>query len=459
VIRMAENLLASIDLPESEVMLEVQILEITRTQMEQIGIQYPTAVTLNPTALAGDPLVLADLGNQDSTTITITPVPITIDLAKEVGASHLLASPRIRVRNHEKAEVLIGQRVPVISNSVTPTANGQSVVTGTVEYVDVGLTLKVEPTIHLDGTVAINLDLEVSNIIREIFNSTSGTLAYQIGTRNTTTVLRLRSGETQILSGLIQSIDRETSNRVPGLGDMPILGRLFSSDKTSDEKTEIVMSITPRIVRAQARPASEHTEFWYGTESSLRSAPLASSSSPSGSSNNMPSTALSLTGATSGTNGSPGDANVGPNATADATPPKRLTLDWDAPGQVSVGDTFNVALTINSATELASLRTQLRFDQAALELSSVEVGNFIPPAVHAASQPAVLQRAGRVQMNVASTGEAPASGSGSVMVMHFKALLPRPGTSITVQQFSAKGVDNLAVPAMAPRPLVVVVGQ
>jgi len=454
VIRMAESLLASIDLPESEVMMEVEVLEITRTQLQQLGIQYPGAVGFEPTPLAGDPLVLADLKDQDSTTIKVTNVPVTVDIAKEVGASNLLASPRIRARNHEKAKILIGQRVPVITNSVTPTTNGSSVVTGNVQYVDVGLSLSVEPTIHLDDEVAIKVDLEVSNIIKEIFNSTSGTLAYQIGTRNATTVLRLRNGETQILAGLIQDIDRVTSNRVPGLGDMPLLGRLFGSNKTNDEKTEIVLSITPRIIRQQSRPASEHTEFWYGTESSLRSAPLATTSSNSR--NRSTTTAASYNAASRGLRDSAAPT-ADADATRDAPPPDRLSLDWDGPGQVTVGQNFDVTLTLDSATDLASLRTQLRYDQAALELSGVDVGDFLPADVRAATEPEVRGKAGRVQLDVASTGNSPVSGTGSIVVLHFKALTPRPGTMIAVQQFSAKGVDSLAVPAIAPRPLVIVV--
>lgn len=456
VIRMAENLLASIDLPESEVMMEVEVLEITRSKLEQLGIQYPGSVTLEPTPLAGEPLVLADLKNQDSTTITVSPVPVTIDLTKEVGVSNLLASPRIRARNHEQAKVLIGQRVPVITNSVTPTATGASVVTGSVQYVDVGLTLEVEPTIYLDNEVAIKVDLEVSNIIREIFNTTSGTLAYQIGTRNASTILRLRDGETQVLAGLIQDIERDTSNRIPGLGDMPILGRLFGTDKTTAEKSEIVLSITPRIIRSQPRPSSEHTEFWYGTESSVRSTPLAAiaggstvaAASPGSFGNTAP-------GATSRGTG-PGDTA---GEDAPALPPERLVLDWDGPGQVAIGEDFSVTLRVNSPSELASLRTRLRYDRAVLELLDVQVGEFLPGDLRAAATSNVEDRAGRVSIDVPVAGDVTASGEGSLVTLQFRALAARPATMIAVQQFAAQGKDELAVPALAPRPFVMVVGQ
>ncbi len=454
IIRMAESMLASIDLPESEVLIEVEVMEISRTQMQTLGIQYPGSMTMTPTPLAGSPLVLADLRGQDSTTIQITPVPVTVDLTQEVGASNLLASPRIRARNHEKAKVMIGQRVPVITNSVTPTNNGSSVVTGSVQYVDVGLTLEVEPTIYLDNDVAINVNLEVSNIIREIFNSTSGTLAYQIGTRNATTILRLKNNETQILAGLIQDIDRDTTNQVPGLGDMPLLGRLFGSKKTTGEKTEIVLSITPRIIRAQSRPASEDMEFWYGTESNIRSAPLVTQSSTNsgGSAASYSSTGGSISGAT------PNRGQGSPDA-ASAPPPARLELTWDGPGQVSVGQTFSVGLQISSETELNTLRAQLRYDQAALELTNIEVGGFIPSGLRGTVTTEIQERAGRARIELGNADKTPMSGAGRLVTLNFKALTARPSSMIGVQQFASTGMDGLAVPVIAPTPFSFVIAQ
>ena len=102
-----------------------------------------------------------------------------------------------------------------------------------MQYLDVGLTLEVEPTIYLDGDVAIKVNLEVSTIVKEVRTEAigdQGTLAYEIGTRNATTLLRLKDGETQILAGLIQDRDTHTSSHIPGLGDIPILGRLFGSN-------------------------------------------------------------------------------------------------------------------------------------------------------------------------------------------------------------------------------------
>jgi general secretion pathway protein D len=101
----------------------------------------------------------------------------------------------------------------------------------------------------------------------------SSTLTYQIGTRNANTSLRLRDGETQILAGLINDQDRRTANRVPGLGELPVVGRLFSHTSDTIGRTEVVLLITPRLVRQLARPDARTMEFAAGTEASTGARP------------------------------------------------------------------------------------------------------------------------------------------------------------------------------------------
>jgi general secretion pathway protein D len=136
-----------------------------------------------------------------------------------------------------------------------------------VSYLDVGVKLEVEPNIGLDDDVTIKVDLEVSSIVKEVDFKDS--VAFQIGTRSAGTILRLRDGETQVLAGLIQDEDRSSISKVPGLGDLPVLGRLFSSHTDNTSKSEVVLLITPRIVRNLAVPDLNNTEFRAGTETSL----------------------------------------------------------------------------------------------------------------------------------------------------------------------------------------------
>jgi general secretion pathway protein D len=182
----------------------------------------------------------------------------------------VLANPRIRVKNREKARVHIGDRVPVITTTAAATGG---FISESVTYLDVGLKLEVEPVIYLEDDVGIKVGLEVSNIAREVRGVTSNTLTYQIGTRNAATNLRLRDGETQILAGLISDEDRRSASRVPGVGEMPVLGRLFSSTRDNTTRTEVMLLITPRLMRTLARPDARSIEFAAGTEAATGARP------------------------------------------------------------------------------------------------------------------------------------------------------------------------------------------
>jgi general secretion pathway protein D len=193
---------------------------------------------------------------------------IVVNLLATDSDNRLLANPKVRVKNREKAKVHIGQKVPVITT--TSTANVG--VSSSVSYLDTGLKLDVEPNIYLRDEVAIKVGLEVSNITQTL--NISGTVAYQLGTRNAATVLQIKNGETAILAGLIQDDDRVTAQKVPGLGDIPIVGRLFRNQSDDREKTEIILLITPRIVRSINWPQSAVLDTPVGTDSSIGSPSL-----------------------------------------------------------------------------------------------------------------------------------------------------------------------------------------
>ncbi len=476
-VRMAEKLIASLDVPEGEVMLEVEVLEITRSAMDTLGITYPGSVSLGMTsATGGSSLLLKDLHKQNSGTITVSPLGVSVNALKTTGLTNTLASPRIRAKNKEKAKILIGDRVPVITSGTTATTGG-SYSTSNVQYLDVGLTLDVQPTIHLDGNVGIKMALEVSTIVKEVdVASASGTtVAYQIGTRNATTTLELRDGETQVLAGLIQDSDQRNSTHIPGLGDLPMLGRLFGTKTNTADKTEIVLSITPRIIRAQPRPSSEATEFWYGTESQTRSAPLGSS----------------IGGGSMGAGGVSGGA-MGGTASAAAlgapralpvhieaaavTPPPALstpiassvagavpaaeapakapggdgspTLSIDGPSTAKIGEDITVSVRLSSEQALGHVRAQVRFDASALQLVSTTPGDL----ASGSSEPKIDVRPGGLLLEIAGSSDAPIAGGGSIVIMHFRPVLERAATVIATQ-VTLVGEDGVAVAATAPTPL------
>lgn len=431
-VRMAERIVALQDVTDPEVMLEMEVMEIKRSRLLELGIQWPNQLTMTPISDAG-PWTFSKLSELKASSFQLKASPghATLNARKEDQDSNILANPRIRVRNKEKAKILIGDKVPVITS--TSTATGFS--SESVSYIDVGLKLDVEPMIYLDDEVAIKVNLEVSNLVREII-SKSGALSYQIGTRGANTVLRLKDGETQILAGLISDEDRSSANKVPGLGEMPILGRLFGSQRDDTQRNEILLSITPRIVRAMRRPDLSMAEFESGTEGnigaeSIRLAPLLTDKKDAADGAGAAGTP-GLTGQDSGSN------NNNPGAVSDA-----VSFSWQAPGRVKVGQQVSAVLKVNSQAGVSALPLLLAFDPQYWEVVNVMELDFLKQkggATTFSSQ--VDAKQGRIVVETTrqvpgAQGEAGARGTGDLLAVSLRALKPTTAGGAVLQVLSA----------------------
>lgn len=265
VIRLAEKLIATQDIADPEVMLELEVLEVSANRLIDMGVSWPSSVSATVVGSAGiaGRLTLEELRNRNSGMVRLqTSDPlIAAQLRSQKGNANLLANPRVRVRNRQSAKILIGERVPVFTSIATANVGTSE----SVNYLDVGLKLDIEPTISMDDEVSMKLALEVSNIIETVTRA-SGTQAYRLGTRNTSTTLRVRDGETNILAGLIQRDERRSNTGVPGLNEVPLISKLFGSAQDTDSKTEIVLLVTPHIVRNVEAPGIGFQEFLVGTD-------------------------------------------------------------------------------------------------------------------------------------------------------------------------------------------------
>ncbi len=261
-IKVAEKLIASQDLNEPEVMLEVEVMEINRRNLENLGIQYPSQIgvgvqgnaagSTSGTQPQAGKLTLTELRNFNGNlgVFSISDPAIVLNLLHQDTDTNLLASPKIRVKNRDRAKIHVGDKIPVL----TSVASAQGFVSQNVNYIEVGIKLDVEPVIQMQDQVSIKVGMEVSNITDQVTTS-SGVLAYTIGSRNANTTLQLRNNETQILAGLFRDDEQKTSRKVPGLGNLPLIGKLFSSNNEDKRKNEIVLLITPRIMH-NLSPAS-----------------------------------------------------------------------------------------------------------------------------------------------------------------------------------------------------------
>jgi general secretion pathway protein D len=253
------------------VVLEVEVMEVARSRILDLGLQWPN--TFGVLSDEGNPVsVLDQLRGINSGRISISPAPQAKINAQDKDIN-TLASPVIRVSNREQARIHIGQRVPIISATSVPSTQGP-VITESVTYLDVGLKLEVQPTVHLNNEVAIKVALEVSNAT-PLEPTRQGTIPVQVDTRNAQTSLRLHDGETQVLAGLVRNDKTSSGNKIPGLGDIPGLGRLFGSNRDDMSKSELVLAITPRIVRNLPYQSPSDMEFATGTESSMQVRQLA----------------------------------------------------------------------------------------------------------------------------------------------------------------------------------------
>ncbi|MET0264257.1 MAG: cohesin domain-containing protein [Duganella sp.] len=406
-IALAEKLIKLQDLEEPEIMLEVEVLEINRSRLLNAGVQWSSQLTVSPLGvnntgnggtISAATMKLSDLRNLTSDAIGITVPSATINLQKTDGDANLLANPRIRVRDREKAKVMIGDKVPVVTTTST-----NNFVTENIQYLDVGLKLEVEPDVHLRDEVGLKLNLEVSSLVSSV-RTNNGSQAYQIGTRNFSTALRLKDGETQVMAGLISDEDRSAANKIPLIGELPILGRLFGSRNDTRQKTEIVMSITPRLIRNIQRKDPVAESFWSGTEAALRNRPL-------------------MLRTLEGKNGEAAPAPTGntpPKAEPRPSVPGAPAVKWEGEEKVRVGQLIKLNLNLDSADELRAASLQLGFNPAEFDIVSVEDGGYFGKPDQASLSRSIDVASGRVSVGL-NAGEHKAKGAGKIVVLTLRA--------------------------------------
>jgi general secretion pathway protein D len=484
VIRMAEKLVALHDVAEPEVMLEVEVLEIKRASLLNLGVRWPDQVTLTPLKLAtaGGVMTIDDLRNLTRANVAAAIGSGAIAAGKTDTDANILANPRIRAKNREKAKILIGERVP----NITTTTGLSGFVGETVTYVEVGLKLDVEPTITPEGEVTIKVAMEVSNIVNQL-QTRSGSLAYQIGTRTAQTVLQLRDGENQVLAGLINDEDRSSAQKVPALGDVPLLGRLFGLHSDSNTKTEIVLSITPRIVRALTKPRAAVMEFSAGTESNLGGAggsagaaarpavqspltpgqPLGPApgaqptprpgAASSGLPTSTPGAAGVGAGATTGIAGATGGV-IAAAAPVSPTAAGSTVVRWQGPASAKVGDVINVQLLMESSQPIVSLPLAIGFDPRILQITSVTEGDFMRQGNAQTSAQSRVDANGQLVMTITRVGQTGATSAGSVVNLQLRVLAAPPSpTSLELVTMAPIGLNGASVSFQRPTPLSIAI--
>lgn len=278
VIRLAEQILAAADSADSEVLFELELVSVNNKDDFIWGPQLSSqSIGVGMADSSGGNLLLDSLSAGAATTglvqslnglQTFYSIPSAkFDFVKTLEGSETLANPKVRVKNREKAKVHVGTREPVITGT-----NNNGTTTESIQYVDVGIKLDVEPVIQLDGTVLAGIKLEVSDATY-LETTKSGTTPIRITTTNAETKLVLKDGERTVIGGLFEKIDSKNKSTIPFIGQIPILGNLFSHFDNKDRKKEILLSITPHIIKQVELPALDIATIWSGGEDNLKAGP------------------------------------------------------------------------------------------------------------------------------------------------------------------------------------------
>jgi general secretion pathway protein D len=244
----AERIIATIDKNKAEVVVHLELLEVNRSRLEQYGIQLRSQGTdgITTRAFPDQQTTMAE-SPYSASNVTVTGLPgAVVQLLRNDGDTRILANPHLRSVDGQTATAQFGERVPIPITTFTPIAQGgiaQQPVT-TFEYQNIGVNIEVTPRTHHNSEVSLQMRVQLDNI--------SGTTLQGLptfGNRYVDTTLRLKDGETSLLAGLILNEERTSMSGLPGLANVPILGRLFAANQDELKETDIVLMITPRVVR------------------------------------------------------------------------------------------------------------------------------------------------------------------------------------------------------------------
>lgn len=227
-----EGLIASIDKPIPQVLIESKVLEISTSDSMRLGLTYGSQ--------AGVFKFVTDKNTRR--TKLAENLQTTVNALISEGKAKVIAKPRIATLDNHEALINIGRRIPY----AVPVSSGSNTVQWSVEYIDAGVKLKITPCLGEDGLIVTSIQPEVSSISE--WRTTAAGEFPVISTRNAQATLRVKDGETIVVGGLLSETERETVSRLPILGYLPVAGMLFSNKMLEKEKTEIVFMITPHVI-------------------------------------------------------------------------------------------------------------------------------------------------------------------------------------------------------------------
>ena len=281
-VKVAERIIEANDKSKAEVVVDVELLQVNSARLRDLGVTLssysvgqrlevggggapPAGGTGTPPAAAPGGIRVSDLEFINQSNWFLTLPNFVYNFVKENADAQLLAKPQLRITDGEKANLVIGDKVPIplTTFNSSNTVGGNIVPITSFQYQDVGIRIEIEPRVHHNQEVTLKIKVAVDQI-----NGYRGDQP-TIGTRTIESVIRLQDGETNFLAGLIRSDESNSERGLPGLSEIPVLGRLFSDKRTDIQRTDVILTLTPHIIRNAEITEEDLLPVWVGTEQNM----------------------------------------------------------------------------------------------------------------------------------------------------------------------------------------------
>ncbi len=392
-VKLAEKIIRTHDKPKGELFLDIEIIEVNRTRARDYGIelsQYQVTETYSPeTGSDTTPTVstirLNMLSHTDASDYLLTLPSINYKLLRTDRNSRIKARPQLRVVDRERVKVRLGDKVPIPTTTFVPynTAGPAQQPITSYQMQDIGINIDLTPHIHHDGLVTLKLEFELTFIT----NPGTERLPPTIGNRSVTTMIKLRDNETGILAGLLRDTERKSLQGFPVLSQLPVLKEIFSSNQKEIEQTDIILTLTPRIIRFPEVLEEDMERVWSGTAQrpELKTAPpfLHVKEEEPREETSKPGTAPATTMSTEKT-----PAVVTPETTTPAVaattqtevprPMEQLVIKLQVPVEsITVGKEFPVALVMAGKGDVKIIKIQMQIDPKVVQVKEISEGKWL----------------------------------------------------------------------------------
>jgi general secretion pathway protein D len=462
VLKVFDQVIKANDKPKAEVMIDVEILEVNSQRVKDIGLnlsQYALGFALSPetrpanTTDSSTPFNLNTVSQGVSTADFYATVPSAlIKLLETDEHTRILARPQLRGQERAPLSLNLGEDIPVPQTTFAAQAAGglASVPTTSFTYRTVGIVLTITPQVSFDGEIILDVVVESSSQSANI--NVNGQSLPSFGTRKAQTKLRMRDGESNLLAGLIKEEDRRTDQGFPGLNRIPFLRSIFGGSRTTNGASDIVMIITPRILRSQELTPADLAPMYVGTGTSFGASstpqlivpqpvsggaapPPPAPANPAGAPPTSPVVpANPASGAPTNPSAPPGGGRAvgivpvqsadAPTTPASPTGPMRVSVTAPTtPLQVG-GQPYTVPLMVANASALSSLTLSVTYNPAVLRATLVNEGNLMRgDGATTSFVPKIDATTGRIDLVVTRPGDkAGIGGTGVLGTIVFEAI-------------------------------------